>query len=995
VALPTMAAAASMSVERSVPHTLDDQQPTPGPISGSAAKDTDDDRAPQLERANRELAAREARWRAIFEAEPECVKLVSEEGALLEMNPAGLRMIEADSLDQVRNHLVDALVVPEQRDTFRALTRRVFSGESATLEFEIIGLKGGRRCLATHATPLRDDAGRVTAMLGITHDVTDRKMREAELRESSERLRLAVQASNVGIWDWDLRAGSIVFSREWKLQLGFEEHEIGNDIAEWRDRLHPDDLPPTLARLEWYLAHPVGIHEVEFRMRHKDGSWRWMYSRGELYRDATGKPARMIGCHVDVTERTQSEHHIRQLNRTYAVLSDINQLIVRERDAAALFEGACRIAVDEGGFLLAWIGLREDVSRRLVLVAHAGAGPETLDIVRMFLEAQGSPNGCAHTFEAFTTGQPSICNDIGSDPRASHWAQHAVARGYRAMASLPLSRGSETIGTFNLYAPDPDFFDESEVGLLSQLAADISFGLEAQRQDERRGAAERALRASEERFRELAETIQEVFWITDARKAQLLYVSPAYETVWGRTRASVYAAPSSWADAIHPDDRERVVGSALTDQLRGEYDEEYRILRPDGAVRWIRERAFPVRHSEGHVERIVGVARDVTDRKAAEEQAREAQKMESVGRLAAGLAHDFNNVLTVINGLAELARGELPQGSPLREHLDGIQAAGGRAAQLTRQLLAFSRKQVLHPTIVSLNALAREAESLLQRVMGDDVRVEVALANDLSPVRVDAGQLHQVILNLAMNGRDAMPKGGTLRIETRLHAVGEHHRSPHRLPPGRYAVLAMSDTGVGIDPETQQRLFEPFFTTKDPGKGTGLGLATVHGIVKQSGGEICVTSDVGRGTTFTIFLPMTEEPEQPAAEQMPATSRGAECILVVDDDAGVRTLTKRLLERAGYSVRTAADGPDALRVLEAHGLGIDLVLTDVVMPAMSGRELAEEVWTRFPDMRVLFMSGYTEDAIERHGVLDRGTHLLGKPYSAAELTAKVRTVLDS
>ncbi len=278
-------------------------------------------------------------------------------------------------------------------------------------------------------------------------------------------------------------------------------------------------------------------------------------------------------------------------------------------------------------------------------------------------------------------------------------------------------------------------------------------------------------------------------------------------------------------------------------------------------------------------------------------------------------------MLTVINGLAELALGELPQDSPLREHLGGIQAAGGRAAQLTRQLLAFSRKQVLHPTIVSLNALVREAESLLQRVLGDDVRVEVALANDLSPVRVDAGQLHQVILNLAMNGRDAMPKGGTLRIETRLHAVEEHHRSPHRLPPGRYAVLAMSDTGVGIDPETQQRLFEPFFTTKEPGKGTGLGLATVHGIVKQSGGEICVTSDVGRGTTFTIFLPMTDEPEQPAAEKMPATSRGAECILVVDDDAGVRTLTKRLLERAGYSVRTAADGPDALRVLEAHGLG--------------------------------------------------------------------------
>ena len=367
-------------------------------------------------------------------------------------------------------------------------------------------------------------------MLGITHDVTDRKVREAELRESSERLRLAVQASNVGIWDWDLR-GQRVFSREWKLQLGYQEHEVGNDIAEWRNRLHPDDLPPTLARLEWYLAHPVGVHEVEFRMRHKDGSWRWMYSRGELYRDATGKPARMIGCHVDVTERTQSEHHIRQLNRTYAVLSDINQLIVRERDAEALFEGACRIAVEKGGFLLAWIGLRETCPR-------AGAPgprwrrPGDADVSGSST-CRVQPDGCAHTFEAFTTGQPSICNDIQRSTRrtlAQRQPRAVIARWRRCR-----SRGPETIGTFNLYAPDPDFFDESEVGLLTQLAADISFGLEAQRQDERRGAAERALRASEERFRELAETIQEVFWITDARKTQLLYVSPAYETVWGQS----------------------------------------------------------------------------------------------------------------------------------------------------------------------------------------------------------------------------------------------------------------------------------------------------------------------------------------------------------------------------------------------------------------------------------------------------------------------------
>jgi two-component system cell cycle sensor histidine kinase/response regulator CckA len=979
-----------MSVERSVPHELDDQQPLSGPPLPEA------DPAPgAVATAKREPPTPETRWRAIFDAEPECVKLVARDGALIEMNPAGLRMIEADSLDQVRQHSIDELIVPEHRESFRNLTRRAFAGESGTLEFEIVGLKGSRRCLSTHATPLRDEAGRVTAMLGITRDISEHKAREAALRESSERLRLAVQASNVGIWDWDLRTDAVVFSPEWKRQLGFEGHEIGTSIHEWRDRLHPDDLPPTLARLEWYLAHPVGAHEVEFRMRHKDGSWRWIYARGELFRDDTGRPARMVGCHVDVTERTQAEHHIRRLNRTYAVLSDINQLIVRERDQEALLDGACRIAVDEGGFLLAWIGLRDEVSRRLALVAHAGADPDTLELVQHFVSTDSASEGCVFTYEAFATGQPSICNDIAAEPRAVAWAAPAVARGFRAMASLPLTRGNEAIGTFNLYAPDTGFFDDSEVSLLGQLAADISFGLEAQRQDERRGAAERALRASEERFRELAETIQEVFWITDAGKTQLLYVSPAYETVWGRPRASVYHSPGSWMDAIHPEDRNRVAGAAITAQPHGEYDEEYRIIRPDGAIRWIRERAFPVRHPDGHVERIVGVARDVTDRRAAEEQAREAQKMESVGRLAAGLAHDFNNVLTVINGIAELALGDLPPDSPLREHLDGIQSAGARAAQLTKQLLAFSRKQVLHPRVVSLNALVREAESLLQPVLGNDVRVEITLADDLTPVRVDAGQLHQVILNLAMNSRDAMPTGGTLRIDTRLHVVGEHERSQQRLPPGRYAALSISDTGVGIDLETQLRLFEPFFTTKAPGKGTGLGLATAHGIVKQSGGEICVQSDVGRGATFTIYLPMTDEPHGAATDRAPDTSRGAECVLVVDDDAGVRTLTKRLLERAGYGVRTAADGPDALRVLEAHGKSIDLVLTDVVMPGMSGRELAEQVWQKYPDMRVLFMSGYTEDAIEHHGVLERGTHLLSKPYSAAELTATVRTVLDS
>ena len=955
------------------------------------------DKIRQLERMTRELATREARWRAIFDAEPECVKLLAADGALTEMNAAGLRMIEADALEQVRHRQMDALVVPEHRARFRDLMTRVFAGESATLEFEIVGLRGTRRWLSTHATPLRDDQGKVTAMLGITRDISERKTAEAALRDSSDRLRLAVQASNVGIWDWDLKSNRLVFSREWKSQLGYEEDEIGDGFSEWRDRVHPEDLPQVIARLDKYMSHPVGPHEVEFRMRHKDGSWRWIYARGEVYRDAAGEPIRMVGCHVDITERRRSEHHVRQLNRTYAVLSDINQLIVRERGGVTLLNGACRIAVEKGGFSLAWIGLAEPGSSRLMIAAHAGATPETLTAVKSFVETDVEAHRCEHTQEALRTGQPSVCNDIQHDPRSACWRDVALERGYRAMASLPLSLAGQTIGTFNLYASEPAFFDAAEVALLTQLAADLSLGLESQRREERRVEAEQALRASEERFRELAETIQEVFWITDARKTQMLYVSPAYETVWGRTCASVYESPQSWLDAIHPDDRARVAGASVTEQVRGGYDEEYRILRPDGEIRWIRERAFPVHAHHGQVERLVGVARDVTDRKAAELQMHEAQKMESVGRLAAGLAHDFNNVLTIINGMAELAVGDLEQDSPVREHLAGIQSASSRAVQLTRQLLAFSRKQVLHPTVVHLNILVREAQTLLQRVLGDDVRVEVALTADMPPVRVDSGQFHQVILNLAVNSRDAMPHGGTFRIETHILTVEDAHDRFHpTLAPGRYAVLMISDTGFGMDEGTRQRMFEPFFTTKEPGKGTGLGLATVHGIVKQSGGEIEVSTVLGRGTTFTIYVPITDEVERrPVSDQAPATSQGAECILVVDDDAGVRTLTMRLLERAGFRVLAAADALQALDVVATHGAEIDLVLTDVVMPGMSGRDLAEELWRARPDMRVLFMSGYTEDAITRHGVLARGTHLISKPYSASELTAKVRQVLDS
>jgi PAS domain S-box-containing protein len=364
-------------------------------------------------------------------------------------------------------------------------------------------------------------------------------------------------------------------------------------------------------------------------------------------------------------------------------------------------------------------------------------------------------------------------------------------------------------------------------------------------------------RAAEDRFRQLAESIQQVFWMADPRGA-LLYVSPAFETIFGRSCESLAATPGVWMDAVHPDDRERVEQAAYARSRRGDYDEVYRIIRPDGAVRWIRDRAFHMYDDAGEVYRLVGTAADVTEQRQLEEQLQQAQKMEIVGRLAGGVAHDFNNLLTVINGMADLVLAGLADDDPARNDLIQIRQAGDRAAALTGRLLAVSRRQILKPEIVDLNAIVAGLRDMIQRLVGEDVALVLELAPDLASVKADPGQIEQVLLNLIVNARDAMPDGGILGIETRVVHVDAVYAAEHPgTRPGPHAMLAVRDTGVGMDESIRRRIFEPFFTTKAQGKGTGLGLSMVYGIVKQSGGFIWVYSEPGQGTAFKfnfIFL---------------------------------------------------------------------------------------------------------------------------------------------
>ncbi len=408
----------------------------------------------------------------------------------------------------------------------------------------------------------------------------------------------------------------------------------------------------------------------------------------------------------------------------------------------------------------------------------------------------------------------------------------------------------------------------------------------------------------------------------------------------------------------------------------------------------------PLRTAEGELQGAICMALDITDRNQLEEQLRQAQKMEAVGRLAGGIAHDFNNLLMVIQGYADLMAERLSENDPLRRNAEQIQTASQRATSLTRQLLAFSRKQMLAPKVLNIQSVVVEMEKILRRLIGEDIQLETSSAADLGLVKADRSQIEQVILNLAVNARDAMPEGGRLTIETANVELDESYSHPPAvLAPGKYVMLAVTDNGCGMDAETQAHIFEPFFTTKEKGKGTGLGLATVYGIVKQSGGYVWVYSEPGRGTSFKVYLPRIDEEKsrqnRDAEPKMRAIPRGSETVLLVEDEKGVRELAREYLEMTGYSVIEAENGHTALELAAMHVGEIHLLMTDVVMPGISGRELAERVRSIRPGTKVLFMSGYADQAVVSHGILDTDSALLQKPFTMAALASKLREILSA
>ncbi len=715
--------------------------------------------------------------------------------------------------------------------------------------------------------------------------------------------------------------------------LGYSADELRSRSA--LSTTHPDDVAASQEAFRALLAGEDETLAFDKRFIARDGSAVWAHVTTRLQRDAAGKALQFLTYVVDITERKRADRALGESELRY------RRLFESAKDGILILDADSGRIVDVNPFMTELTGCSRD---RFVGKHLWEIGP----------------------FEDIAASKSSFAE--------------LQAQDYVRYDDLPLrAADGRTIAVefvSNVYPVDGRRVIQCNV-------RDITV----------RKRAEQALRM---RDRAIQAVSQGILIADAADDYPIVYASPGFARLTGYGPEEVLGRSCRFLQGAATDP---VAIATMRDAIRERRPCEVELLnyRKDGSTFWNHVALSPLRDDDGQVRSFVGVQTDVTQRRSLESQFLQAQKMEAVGRLAAGVAHDFNNLLSAILGYAEMLVDDSTLTEAVRMDASEIRKAGWRATELTKQLLAFSRQQVLDPKVIDLNETVAGMEKLVGRLLGADIVLTVLAAPRLWYVKADPGQMDQILVNLVGNARDAMPDGGELTVETQnVELDADYARAHHGVKPGAYVMMAVTDTGIGMDAATQARIFEPFFTTKEQGKGTGLGLAMVFGIVKQSGGHVWVYSEPGQGTVFRVYLPRASGPVTGASMQPTGEfAHGTETILLVEDDDQVRALAQTVLRRCGYVVLVAPNGGEALLVCEKHGAKIHLLLTDVVLPRMSGRQLAERLAPLRPEMKVLFMSGYTDDTVLQHGVLESGVAYLQKPLTPASLTRKVWEALHA
>ena len=771
----------------------------------------------------------------------------------------------------------------------------------------------------------------------VCRDISQRKAAERALRESEEKYRLLVNQIPAVVFkghpDWSVD----FFDNKIETLTGYSKEEFDSRRKKWSEMILEEDVHEVKRRSREAVKTGSRSYAREYRIRKIDGGIAWVQAMGQIFYDAAGKLDYVSGVFFDITERKRAEEALLKYEFIANTAKDCMTLIDRHYVYQAANTAYCHA---QGKTMEEVVG---------ATVSNMWGADTFNKAIKDFLDR--CFNGEAVEFEG------------------------------------RFEFGKQGLGCYHVFY-NPYVNAQGEVIYAAVVSHDVT----------ERKRIEDALRQSEVKYRQLVDQIPAVVYRGYADWSVECF-DQKIEEITGYSMEEFNSRRITARDLIFPEDfpaAEALFAEALKED--GSYVFEHRIRRKTGEVRWIQARNKIIFNDAGKPEYISGVFFDITERKELEDQLIKAQRMEAIGILAGGLAHDFNNLLTAIIGYSEIMMMDLRKEDPFCMFVEEITKAANRGGSLTNQLLAFSRKQILQPRVLNLNEVVVDLEKMLRRLIGEDIELLTAVDPELGSVKGDPGQIEQIIMNLAVNARDAMPDGGKLTIETADVFLDEAYARSHvGVTPGPYAMLAVSDNGQGMDAETMARIFEPFYTTKESSKGTGLGLATVYGIVKQSGGHIWVYSESGRGTTFKVYLPRVEEDrEEVRIKIAPATTlKGTETILLVEDDAALRELISTALRRYGFTVLEAAHGGEALLICEGHQSPIHLLLTDVVMPQISGTALAERLKPFHPELKVLFMSGYTENAIVHHGVLDSQVNFIPKPFRVLALIQKVREVLDS